>query len=168
MKDIPDFEGRYAITRNGRVWSYPKKGGTRKGKWIRAFIQHRGYYNYYLQKANGKRRIILAHRLVATTYIPNLLGRKEVNHKDGEKLNNRVKNLEWCTHQENMRHAYKNGLVTLQHGEDHKLAKLTQSKANKIRSQYINGDITQRQLAKIYDVNQKLIWLILHKKIWNY
>lgn len=59
---------------------------------------------------NGKRNTIGVHRLVAMAYLDNPLQLKEVNHKDGDKRNNCLSNLEWCTRGENIAHAYKNSL----------------------------------------------------------
>lgn len=67
------------------------------------------------------------HRIVAKTFIPNPLNKKCVNHKDGDKLNNRVSNLEWVTHSENAKHAFKNGLKIHkgENGPSHKLSELS-------------------------------------------
>ena len=59
---------------------------------------------------NGKTKIMRVHQLVAQAFIPNPNDLVEVNHKDGNKLNNRVDNLEWCTHFDNAQHAIRNGL----------------------------------------------------------
>src|SRR5699024_6647562 len=73
--------------------------------------QHINYKGYLLVTIYGeKRRTHAAHRLVAKTFIPNPENKSQVNHKDGNKLNNRVENLEWCTNQENQKHAWDIGL----------------------------------------------------------
>ena len=87
-KDIKDYEGLYAITRDGRVWSYKSN----------KFLKHklaRGYYYVSLYK-EGKGKNFRIHRLVAEAFIPNPLGLPQVNHKDECKINNCVSNLEWC------------------------------------------------------------------------
>lgn len=67
---------------------------------------NRGYIRFDISE-NGKRFSILCHRAVALAFIPNIHGKKEVNHKDGDKTNNTVGNLEWCTPVENMQHAFR-------------------------------------------------------------
>lgn len=63
-------------------------------------------YLFVCYKQGGKRKNILVHRLVAQAFIPNPNNKKEVNHIDGNPLNNIVSNLEWCTSSENRTHAY--------------------------------------------------------------
>lgn len=59
---------------------------------------------------NGKEKLLRVHRLVAMAFLPNPNNLPQVNHKDGNKQNNSVDNLEWCEQSDNMKHAYKNGL----------------------------------------------------------
>ena len=91
MKDIRDYEGLYAITEDGKVWSYRSK------KFLKPEIMKLGYLRYALSK-NGKTKKYLAHRLVAEAYIPNPNNYNEVSHIDETRDNNCVDNLEWCSH----------------------------------------------------------------------
>ena len=89
MKDIPGFEGQYAITSCGKVWSYKRK----------IFLKpcyRKGYLQVSLCK-DGKQRTFQVHRLVAMAYIPNPDNLPFVNHIDEVKDHNWVSNLEWCT-----------------------------------------------------------------------
>lgn len=94
MKDIKDYEGLYAITEDGRVWSY------RSNKYLKPEIMKLGYVRFALSKG-GKTKKFLAHRLVAEAYIPNPNSYTEVSHLDETRDNNCVDNLEWSTHMEN-------------------------------------------------------------------
>jgi hypothetical protein len=116
MKDIPGFEGLYAITEDGRVWGY-KKWRSPAG-WRKTVINWSGYERIQLRKG-GKYYYSAVHRLVAMTYVPNPSNYSEVNHIDGNKQNNRVENLEWCTHSHNIQHADRTGLRKVASGKDH-------------------------------------------------
>lgn len=110
MKDIPGYENKYAVTNDGKVWSYPKLNGGKypgmtKGRWLKLSII-RGWPHVCLGINNRKQ----VHRLVAETYIPKIIGKNDVNHINGIKTDNRVENLEWCTKGENTIHALKIGL----------------------------------------------------------
>ena len=89
MKDIKNYEGLYAVTEDGRVWSY------KNSKWLNP-LNNRGYQRVQLCK-EGKRIAYSIHRLVAETYLPNPKSLPCVNHKNEIKTDNRVENLEWCT-----------------------------------------------------------------------
>lgn len=104
---IKGFEGEYIITSNGQIFcsinnkrmlkSIPTKKSTR--------IDKRGYEKVMLYK-NKKGYCKQVHRLVAENFIPNPNNLPQVNHKDGNKLNNKVDNLEWVSCSDNIKHAY--------------------------------------------------------------
>lgn len=87
MKKIKDYE--YYVTKDGKVISI------RSGKEMCQWIDNVGYKQCNLYK-DGKKKYVRIHRLVAEAFIPNPLNLTQVNHKDGNKLNNNVDNLEWC------------------------------------------------------------------------
>lgn len=98
IKDIKGYEGLYAVTTKGRVWSYRKK------KFLKQYLNNDGYYQLALYK-DGRSETKRINRLVAEAFIPNTKGNcAEVNHIDEVKTNNRVENLEWVTHKENVNH----------------------------------------------------------------
>lgn len=108
MIDIPGYEGLYAITEDGKVWGYRHQG-------FMAQRKNRGGYLYTGLRKNGKRLWYETHRLVATTYIPNPGNLPQVNHKDEDKTNNHISNLEWVTNKENSNHGTRNTRIAATH-----------------------------------------------------
>jgi hypothetical protein len=89
MEDIKGYEGLYAVTSCGRVWSYRSK------KFLKPKEDKNGYLSVGL-RLNGKQDRRYIHRLVAEAYIPNPAALPQVNHKDEIKSHNYINNLEWC------------------------------------------------------------------------
>lgn len=110
-KDVKDFEGLYQISNTGKVRSL-KRNNT-NGKILKSAFNYKGYEVVYFSK-NNKKYVRKIHRLVAESFIPNLNHKEQVNHIDGNKANNNVDNLEWCTCRENIIHAYRNNLFEKQ------------------------------------------------------
>ncbi len=93
----------YAVNKDGQVYSL------RRGHVLNPKRNHDGYLRIQLYSVNGC-EFVSIHRLIAETFIPNPESKPFVNHIDGNKQNNRVSNLEWCTQKENIAHAWENGL----------------------------------------------------------
>lgn len=104
-KDITGYEGKYQVSNFGNVRSLNYLG-TMKPKVLTPIRHHLGYLFVHL----GYSKIRMIHTLVAESFIPNIEGKKYVNHIDGNKQNNNVTNLEWVTSKENMNHAIRTGL----------------------------------------------------------
>lgn len=108
-KDIPNYEGSYQVSNYGRIKSLPRKRIRKTEKVLKSFTNNSGYEIIRLYQ-NGLERKYLIHRLVAEVFVTNVNNLPQVNHIDGNKHNNNVNNLEWCTASQNMKHSYANGL----------------------------------------------------------
>lgn len=96
-KDVEGFEGLYMISNHGRVWSH------NSNRLMSTSLNDSGYEKITLSK-NNKRKYITVHRLVAINFLPTVPNKYLVNHKDENKINNCVSNLEWCNNKENVNH----------------------------------------------------------------
>ncbi len=163
MKDIKQFEKKYAITKDGRVWSYPKYT-LKSGCWRKSGFDKNGYLIIPLWKEN-KQYIRKIHRLVAEAFIPNPKNKPQVNHKNGIKNDNRIENLEWVTNKQNHEHAMKNGLYINIIGEKHYKAKLTENNVKEIKK---HPEITQKTFAERFGVNRWQIYAIRHGITWKH
>lgn len=94
-KDIKEYEGLYQVSNYGRVRSL-NYNHTKKIRELKVYTNEFGYLRAYLRKDNIT-NVFFVHRLVADAFIPNPLNLPQVNHKDENKTNNNVENLEWCS-----------------------------------------------------------------------
>lgn len=154
---IKDFD-QYRVTKSGKVWSMKHR------RFLKPELSN-GYYRITLWSSilNHKVRILL-HRLVAQTFIPNPRNLPYVNHKDGNKLNCSVYNLEWCTAEYNTRHAIKTGLIKTE--ADSRLAKLTKQQVFEIYDLHDAG-FDNKEIAIEYDVSDTLIKTITRGERWT-
>lgn len=108
MVDISGYEGLYAITSCGKVWSYKRK------KFLKNCLDPiTGYYQVCLYKDGGKHHAThLVHRLVANAYLPNPNDYPCINHKDENKAHNNINNLEWCNHEYNNNYGTRNSRIS--------------------------------------------------------
>jgi len=172
-KDISGYERFYQISNLGNVKSVTRmtssssiRGGNRfvVGKKLKTIVDTKGYMKVTLSKYS-KTEQHLIHRLIALAFIPNPENKCCVNHIDGNKLNNNIDNLEWCTAKENIQHAHRTGLVNYVVGEDHYCAKLNEFQVRVIRK---TKGLTQQELADIFKISQRSIYLIINNETWKH
>ena len=182
-KDIEGYEGLYQVSNLGNVksldreyiqWNnYTYTPKRYNGKILKPHLQRQGYVMINLSK-NSKKKLALVHRLVAQAFIPNPNDYLEVNHKDGNKQNNCVDNLEWCNRKYNQKEAERLGLITRIKGEKnvHNKSVLRLNKNGEIIKEYYS--ITNG--AEDIGVNMKHISYCIRKKrpdkitksLWKY
>lgn len=137
-----------------------------KSKKIKSqYIGSTGYYMVSFSY-NNKSKPQRVHRLLANTFIPNPQNLPEVNHVDGDKLNNELSNLEWVTHRENMSHAFRIGLAN-NSGTKNGMSKLSESDIPGIRKLILDG-VSQYKIAKLYNVSRSAILNIKVRGSWSH
>jgi len=161
MIDIKNYEGLYFITKDLKIFSYPKK--TRKGiREIKPWICKNGYYMIDLCK-DKKVKKYSYHRIIAECFIENTGNKMQVNHINGIKTDNRIENLEWCTVSENRIHAFKNNLQSAK-GIKNSSCKLTEKSVLEI----YNDNRTYKDISSQYNISIGTISNIKTKHTWQH
>jgi len=173
-KDIKDFDGMYQVSSLGRFKSLPrmKKCG-KYGKFMHnGFImkqnERKGYLSILLYKSNDYKIKLPSHVLVAKYFIDNDTNKRTVNHINGNKMDNKMSNLEWLTDSEQQLHAVSIGLRKNTLGEKSNFSKLTEDAVLKIRELYKEGNITMKQISKIFDISENNIGCIVNRLTWKH
>lgn len=148
-RKIEGFE-KYEVSNLGRVRSLNYRK-TKETKILKPGKDKKGYLkvNLYKSSKHSSKRV---HRLVATAFIPNLDNKTQVNHIDGNKQNNTVSNLEWCTNSENMQHAWRTGL----RNEETK-RKISESLKGKHHTEETKKKMSESHKGKMKSAG-KLVW----------
>ena len=158
---IPEIKDYYTITSDGLIYS--DNSGLMK-------TRNRAGTNYQiinLSKLDGSKRTFRVHRLVMMAFNPvENMDELEVNHIDGNKKNNKLENLEWCTASENQIHAFKTGLNKSRRGEESNFSKLTNDDVKKVFELREEGFL-QREIAEIVGCTKSNISCILRGKSWK-
>lgn len=150
---------KFEVSSDGRIRNIKTK------RVYKTWINHKGYEQVCVSLGStGKKKVFKIHKAIAETFIPNPEHKPEVNHKDGNKLNNSVSNLEWVTSVENMRHASNSGLLNPQRGTTHTLSKLTVEDVVYIREHYIprDSEYGARALGRKFNIHHSNILDIIH------
>lgn len=156
-KDIQGFEGLYQVSDLGRVKSL------RSNKVLKECFDAQLYP--FVNLYGIRKRVARIHRLVAESFLPADHFRNEVNHKDGNKSNNRVINLEWSTRLENQRHAKSNGLNAI--GEKHGNSKLNESIVIRMRRMKKDG-LSYRNISEALNIPVSTIKQVVLRINWRH
>jgi len=165
-RDILGYEGFYKISNFGRVLSLIPHNGTSNRK-LKNLLNKTGYYQVGLHINGSKKKMFLVHRLIANAFIPNPENKPCVNHINGKKTDNRIENLEWCTHSENTTHAFETKLKEAAKGEKHGKAVLTKQDVLEIRARLYIGEKAV-ELSKEFGVTPPVISKIKLRQIWTH
>lgn len=170
--DIPNFESYYQINQLGQVRSKERIVSRKVGKdYIRpskkltpTLKKTNGYYviNFTI---NGKSKQQYIHRLLALTFLDNPNNYQFINHKNGIKTDNSLKNLEWCTNKQNCIHASKNNLIPK--GQNKYNSKLKDYQVRIIKKRLKNGE-SCANICKDFNVSNKVISEIKKGKNWKH
>lgn len=168
---IPGYEG-LVISQKGIVkrLPYTKKGRNAYGEF--SFLTREREVKFspqeYMQTTvdiGDKKYTIKLHRLLALTFISNPTNLPQVNHIDGDKYNNELENLEWCSAKHNVIHSYEAGLASNK-GERHPQSILNYSLVEELRDKYRSGESVV-QLSKEYGIKYHTIWKTVKNVNWK-
>lgn len=161
IKDIKGFEGRYTISNLGIVRSLLT------GKIMKPYVTKFGYARVNLRIARSRDyKSYFVHRLVAFAFLENKDNLAEVNHKDCNRLNNRVDNLEWMSKEDNIRYSFTHGNASNK-GLKNPNAKLDLNDIKAIRSLKATNRFYDTQIAKLFRVSSSTINKIVNNEIWS-
>ncbi len=160
------YDGTYAVSNLGVVCRNKPGKATYVGRICTEHITEKGYVRVSIC-GHG---LPYLHKLVADAFLGRCPRGKEANHKDGNKRNNRVGNLEYLTHKRNIRHAVEHGLYAQrnQSGSSNPFAKLTEEKVRFIRRSVATKSETQATLARMFDVTPDCIYKITSRQYWKH
>lgn len=165
FKSINGYEGLYEIDESGQVRSARNARGTYKGKLLSPNLR-KGYHQVGLRK-NNARKCYSVHRLVYEAFVGPIPEGYEINHKDRNRTNNHISNLETVTPKENTRHMLENGGQTYVSGTNHGKSKLTEKKVRQIR-EWRKAGWTLVNLGIGFDVKHETISAICRRKTWRH
>lgn len=167
-RDVPGYENYYQVSDLGRVRSLDRREKVgkstrlRRGRVITPVMDRLGYLTLGLW-ANSDRERWTVHRLVMLAFVgPSDL---QVNHKNGNKTDNRLENLEYVTCQENMEHRDR-VLGMSSRGERSGKAVMTDAAVIRLRSLYATGLHSHRELAAMFGISKSNIGEIVNRKTW--
>jgi hypothetical protein len=169
-KDIKEYENLYQVSSLGRVKSLSKVVNYidgRKRRYKEIYLKPRfgkdryPFVSLYKKNDLGNEKHIRIHQLVAKYFIPNPENKPCVNHKNGNRWDFNIENLEWCTHKENTQDGIKRGSI-YKPGK-----KIDEKKAKAIRDLWNIGEMTQKRIGELFNLKQAQICRIVNYSNWK-
>lgn len=165
-RPVTTADSLYSVSNMGRIRRDVATNRAKAGRILKTpLIDGYAYVNLF-DKA-GKCRMCRVHRLVMEAFVGPARGR-QVNHKDFDKANNRLSNLEYVTAKGNIRHALRGGRMPPQHGTNNPLAKLTDDRVLAMRRLYSTGRYRHADLAEMFGVSRSNVTMIVSGKAWRH
>lgn len=151
------------------ISSTGKLMGLFTGRVLRTYLGQTGYHQVCISRTRKRKIIIKIHRAVAENFLANDKALPFVNHIDGNKTNNALSNLEWCTAKHNSMHAVKTGLRTYKRGSACSFSKLSDDAVRNIRNVYDNrtGSFPATRLAEMYGVSRVQIFRAARRETYK-
>jgi hypothetical protein len=165
QKDIPEHEGRYKATSDGRIYS------CLTSKFMSIYVnKSNGYCYVNLTLKSGKQKNCIVHRLIASAFFGECSDGYQVNHKNGIRDDNRIDNLEYLTKIENERHSWRflNRKPSINRGEEAGSAKLTEKKVLQMRHLHATGKYTYKELGKRFGISGGHTSKVINGDAWSH
>lgn len=158
-KKVANYYGLdYTVYSDGRIEG-PERGFLKQRK------NQDGYMEVTLGVTENRHSRVKVHRIIAEQFVPNPFGLPEVNHLDCDRSNNNADNLEWCTHQQNVKYSADKGNYKRHMGEENGRAKLTWNIVWRIRNEYSDGK-SIAEMSKENNIPYSTVCSIVHNKTW--
>lgn len=167
-RPVPGWEGVYEASDAGNIRRIVDAFGTPILRPMKPIV-HNGGYRYVRLRYKGRTSVLLVHAIVMLTFVGQRPDRLDINHKDGDRTNNALSNLEYVTRSENHIHAYRVlGRAKVRcAGEKNCKAKITGEGAEAIRTEYSKGEKSQREIGLMFGISQAQVSAIVRNAFWK-
>ncbi len=163
-RPIPGFEDTHLVSDQGRVRRGKSRGGHPVNIILKPYLEHGRYYRVALNRGKNSPKYFYVHRLVAAAFLGPCPKEQEVNHKNGDKKQNHLANLEYTTKSGNMQHAHDIGLFP--DGIQHHSSKITEDDVRYLRLLCTEG-VAQKGLADRFGISISQVNDIIHRHYWK-